>query len=276
MVLYDEGNNMAGYKPLVNKKGKLFSNNKFTPYEFPNDSWNKSGLGSIPLAVQPGDSLETVQNIAPSNSIVSSTMQYANPLSAKDMSGSMVGAFNDAGVDVSAKQYGVDMPTGDSYNKYSTPAMSDGSTDTAPKLYSYMDNTDRSKVGYTGNDMYKNSETGQMMNKEFWGPDTAVSPTGYATLAESKAAGNTFGADYTDAQYNTAKFDQGRLDSQNFSNYAGAGMGAIQTGLGVLSYFDNKAMNKKNMQLIDQQIANNQDVMKTRTERAGDIKKYFG
>jgi hypothetical protein len=270
--------NMAVYKPLVNKKGKLFSNNQFTPYDSSNDSWNPSGLGSIPLSVQPGDSLETVQNIAPSNSIVSSTMQYANPLSAKDMSGSMVSAFNDAGVDTSAKQYGVEMPTKDSYGEYSVPTTSTTSTaqSLVPKGYSYMNNTDRSNVGYTGNDMYKDADTGDMMHKEFWGPDIKANPYDYATKAESIAAGNTFGSDFTDAQYNQNKLDQGRLDNQQFSTYAGAGMGAAQLGLGVLSYLDNKAMNKKNSELIDQQIANNQDIMKTRTERAADIKKYFG
>jgi hypothetical protein len=269
---------MAVYKPLVNKKGKLFSNNQFTPYENPNDSWNPSGLGSIPLPIKE-DSLEAMQNITPSNSIVSSTMQYANPLSAKDMSGSMVSAFNDAGVDTSAKQYGVDMPTKDSYGEYSVPTTPPAQSTTqslVPKGYSYMNNTDRSKVGYTGNDMYKDADTGDMMHKEFWGPDTKANPYDYSTKAESIAAGNTFDKDFTDAQYNQNKLDQGRLDNQQFSTYAGAGMGAAQLGLGVLSYFDNKAMNKKNSELIDQQIANNQDIMKTRTERAGDIKKYFG
>lgn len=65
-------------------------------------------------------------------------------------------------------------------------------------------------------------------------------------------------------------------DNQTFGTYAGAGMGAVQTGLGVLNYFDQKAMNKKNSQLIDQQIANNQDIMGTRKARAADITKYFG
>jgi hypothetical protein len=92
------------------------------------------------------------------------------------------------------------------------------------------------------------------------------------TFAEYTAGGGKS----TEAQWQTGNNDAMRNENQQFANYAGAGMGAVQTGLGVLSYFDNKAMNKKNMQLIDQQIANNQDVMKTRTERAGDIKKYFG
>jgi hypothetical protein len=124
--------------------------------------------------------------------------------------------------------------------------------------------------------MYKDADTGDMMHKEFWGPDTKANPYDYSTKAESIAAGNTFDKDFTDAQYNQNKLDQGRLDNQQFSTYAGAGMGAAQLGLGVLSYLDNKAMNKKNSELIDQQIANNQDIMKTRTERAADIKKYFG
>ena len=66
------------------------------------------------------------------------------------------------------------------------------------------------------------------------------------------------------------------VNNQQWATGMQAGLGAVNGIFGAMSYFDNKAMNKKNMQLVDQQIANNQDVMKTRTERAGDIKKYFG
>jgi len=66
------------------------------------------------------------------------------------------------------------------------------------------------------------------------------------------------------------------INNQQWATGMQAGLGAVNGIFGAMSYFDNKAMNKKNMQLVDQQIANNQDVMKTRTERAGDIKKYFG
>ena len=89
-------------------------------------------------------------------------------------------------------------------------------------------------------------------------------------VVTSPASGTSFD-EYT-KQMNAQKLS----DNQTFSNYAGAGMGAVQTGLGVLNYFDQKAMNKKNSQLIDQQIANNKDIMGTRKARAADIQKYFG
>jgi len=92
------------------------------------------------------------------------------------------------------------------------------------------------------------------------------------TFKDYQAGGGTMAED----KWNDAQFNQGRLDAHGTMNMMSGGLGAANTVLGALSYFDNKALNKKNMQLIDQQIANNQDVMKTRTERAGDIKKYFG
>lgn len=56
-----------------------------------------------------------------------------------------------------------------------------------------------------------------------------------------------------------------------------AGLGNLGMSLyGMFGENGTNAVNKKNMQLMDQQIANNKDIMKTRTERAGDIKKYFG
>ena len=64
----------------------------------------------------------------------------------------------------------------------------------------------------------------------------------------------------------------------NFETLQGAaGLGNLAMGLyGMFGENGTNAINKKNMQLIDQQIANNRDIMKTRTERAADIKKYFG
>ena len=84
------------------------------------------------------------------------------------------------------------------------------------------------------------------------------------------------GGKMTEAEWTTGQNDAMRNQNQQFSNYAGAGIGAIQTGLGVLSYFDNKKMNAKNMELMDGQIANNNDIMSTRKARASDIQKYFG
>ena len=92
------------------------------------------------------------------------------------------------------------------------------------------------------------------------------------TFADHTAGGGKM----TEAEWTTGQNDAMRNQNQQFSNYAGAGIGAIQTGLGVLSYFDNKKMNAKNMELMDGQIANNNDIMSTRKARASDIQKYFG
>lgn len=51
---------------------------------------------------------------------------------------------------------------------------------------------------------------------------------------------------------------------------------ALISGYGTFGPDGTMDVNKKNIELMDQQIANNKDIMKTRTERAGDIKKYFG
>jgi hypothetical protein len=107
-----------------------------------------------------------------------------------------------------------------------------------------------------------------------WLTDSSAKLGDFNTLEDANKAG--VGLGLTADQFRTAQTDQARLDNQQFSTYAGAGMGAAQLGLGVLSYLDNRDMNKKNSELIDQQIANNQDIMNTRTQRAHDIKKYFG
>ena len=70
--------------------------------------------------------------------------------------------------------------------------------------------------------------------------------------------------------------DYDKQRQQTLSNLGNLGLGAVQGITGVLSYMDNKKVNKKNMQLMDQQIANNQDIMSTRKARASDIQKYFG
>jgi hypothetical protein len=109
---------------------------------------------------------------------------------------------------------------------------------------------------------------GSYMTKNRFMPDSRAQQT-----YEQYVAG---GGKADEVTWRNSNNDAMRNDNQQFANYAGFGLGAVQTGLGILSYFDNKEMNKKNMKLIDQQLANNQDIMKTRTERAGDIKKYFG
>lgn len=86
----------------------------------------------------------------------------------------------------------------------------------------------------------------------------------------------------------TAKLDGqtfGDTDSKQWvnglSNYETlqgvAGLGSLGMNLyGMFGSGGTREVNKKNIELMDQQIANNRDIMRTRTERAGDIKKYFG
>lgn len=73
-----------------------------------------------------------------------------------------------------------------------------------------------------------------------------------------------------------SKTAQGYQDNQSFNNNVGFGLGTAQLGLGVMSYLGAQPMNKKNMQLMGTQIANNNDILATRQKRAGDISKYFG
>jgi hypothetical protein len=126
--------------------------------------------------------------------------------------------------------------------------------------------------GLSDGDIYKDA-SGNYMKSGFF-TDSAAKLGDFSSLEDANKAG--LGLGLTADQFRASQADQARLNHEHLAEYGGAIMGAGQLGLGVLSYLDNKAMNKKNSELIDQQIANNQDIMKTRTERAADIKKYFG
>ncbi len=97
-----------------------------------------------------------------------------------------------------------------------------------------------------------------------------VAPTIKDGIMTSAGSGTSF-----DDYLKQTQAQQG-INNQQWATGVQAGLGGVNAILGAMSYFDNKAINKKNMALIDQQIANNQDVMRTRTERAGDIKEFFG
>ena len=91
-------------------------------------------------------------------------------------------------------------------------------------------------------------------------------------------AGSITSATLDGTSYSNGKQDQWVNGLSNFEALQGAaGLGSLAMNLyGMLGENGTNAVNKKNMQLMYQQIANNKDIMKTRTERARDIKKYFG
>ena len=151
----------------------------------------------------------------------------------------------------------------EAYSTYNTDANGNYKGNTGSVASQLDQNRDNAAYGGT----YLTAD-GSYMTKNRFMPDSMVQQT-----YEQYVAG---GGKADEVTWRNSNNDAMRNDNQQFANYAGFGLGAVQTGLGILSYFDNKEMNKKNMKLIDQQLANNQDIMKTRTERAGDIKKYFG
>jgi len=61
-----------------------------------------------------------------------------------------------------------------------------------------------------------------------------------------------------------------------FKDQATLGLGAVQAGLGVAGYFDDKKTAKLQRQDLSTRIASNRDLLATRKERAGDISKTFG
>ena len=87
----------------------------------------------------------------------------------------------------------------------------------------------------------------------------------HGSYSDYKGGGGTM----TETDWNAANNASDRV-------MLGAGMGLGQLGLGVMSYLGQKEMNKKNLQLADQQIANNSDIMATRKARQADIAKAFG
>jgi len=155
-------------------------------------------------------------------------------------------------------------------------------------------NTAGNSLGLTGwgdgrsnGTTYQNSDGKWMTSGNI--TDSASKGTDFGSVSDAQKAGfylPTIGADgtsipstMTDDKFATAKFDQGRLDNQSFQNNIGLGMGAAQLGMGLFSTFGSNgsmAMNKKNMEVMDGQIANNNSIMDTRNARAADIKKYFG
>lgn len=90
-------------------------------------------------------------------------------------------------------------------------------------------------------------------------------PFSHGSYSDYKSGGGTM----TETDWNAANNASDRF-------MLGAGMGLGQLGLGVMSYLGQKEMNKKNLQLADQQIANNSDIMATRKARQADIARTFG
>ena len=83
---------------------------------------------------------------------------------------------------------------------------------------------------------------------------------------------------------NSNGIDFGRLqdlqkqaqDDKELGMYGSGILGTAQLGLGIYDAIGKNALNNKNMQLVDQQIAQNKQVMSDRTQRNADIAKAFG
>lgn len=83
---------------------------------------------------------------------------------------------------------------------------------------------------------------------------------------------------------NSNGLDFGRLqdlqkqaqDNKELGMYGSGILGAAQLGLGIYDAIGKNNLNNKNMQLVDQQIAQNRQVMSDRTQRNADIAKAFG
>lgn len=84
---------------------------------------------------------------------------------------------------------------------------------------------------------------------------------------------NTMGGDFISSK--VANENQGFGDL-GFKDQATLGLGAVQAGLGVAGYFDDKKTAKLQRQDLSTRIASNKDLLATRKERAGDIKNTFG
>lgn len=69
--------------------------------------------------------------------------------------------------------------------------------------------------------------------------------------------------------------EQAQADRKTASEW-GFGLGSVQLGLDIYNTIGRNQLNQKNMQLIDQQIAQNKQVMSDRTQRNADIAKAFG
>lgn len=135
----------------------------------------------------------------------------------------------------------------------------------------------RENASYFGDkDMYRDAD-GTLMKKNLWSPDSKATFADFDTLQEAQA--NGLGIGITPDKFDQLKLDSRVLDNRNLSTYANLGLGGAQLGLGLFSTFGpngSMAMNKKNMKLMDSQIANNKDIMDRRSANSENIKKYFG
>lgn len=128
-------------------------------------------------------------------------------------------------------------------------------------------------IGDTGNMIPGNNYQAKEGGSGFLGSLFGSDPK--PTFSDYSSSGGTM----TEPEWMKTQNEQRYVDNQQFNNYAGLGLGAAQLGASLYSTFGangSMAMNKKNMELMDGQIANNNDIMSTRKARAADIAKYFG
>lgn len=239
-----------------------------------------SGLGSYPLAVQPNESLENtfmVPKMTPLGD-ASGAMKYQDIGSAYIGNG-MNDAFMDAGFDPYAKK---------SLIKPSVVAQISENATMVPDTHDYGNggqegnplSTSAAPVnsGWGFMDASSNDAKNEALYRigENWGNLSEADQAAAAGKLTGLDTKSLVGSDIT--KTGNGSGGQWVNGLSNFEALQGvAGLGNLGMSLyGMFGENGTNAVNKKNMQLMDQQIANNKDIMKTRTERAGDIKKYFG
>lgn len=251
------------------------------------------GLGSYPLAVQPNESLENtfmIPNMTPLGD-ASGAMKYQNIGSAYIGNG-MNDAFIDAGFDPYAKKSlikpsVVAQISENAFNtnlqaNYKAPAspsqatsFSSGLFGSDPTLNNGAFNAD-DMAKYLSSPVSDEAMKGQGVG-QYNGTLNGVQTQFTNDNLHTADAGSIKSASLDGTTYGGSN-DQWVNGLSNFETLQGvAGLGNLAMGLyGMFGENGTNAVNKKNMKLMDQQIANNKDIMRTRTERAGDIKKYFG
>lgn len=245
----------GGLGAVTTKRGKAIGNNKITGFE----STDNPVFGQNPNAIQQLRSGFGVNPVS-TDTMVSQIAQKSAPLTSN--------SWANGAIDLSQNQNQDLYATGNAMENEllgKTPK-----TDVAGQPISYFGDTWKNAV-QGAKDMFGVTPSQSLHDQYLASAGKDFVPAEYDKGIMIKPASGLSEADWT-----TQQQKQQMADNNTFGTYAGAGMGAISTGLGVLNYFDQKAMNKKNSQLIDQQIANNQDIMGTRRARAADIQKYFG
>ena len=165
---------------------------------------------------------------------------------------------------------GVSLPTSTTLNDRVNDAIATSRYEAYPSIQNALLASDSS--AYLNNGiMYKDGAPMTMDEFNVWGAKDAN--TQAASMAG--AGGVKFGEDGTQIGNSQDWFGADGMLAQN-KDAIGAGLGLGQLGLGLAGYLDQRKIAGKQRQLLDQQIANNKEVMANRKQRNADITATFG